>query len=118
MTEEKAVELFKKYVRILRLESWDIRFQWKVRADDMNINDSVGCNTYKHTSRQSIIQMLDSVDFNNTLFEYDYEVTLVHELLHIKFADVDDSGDQLRDKLMHQLINDMAIALVACSREA
>lgn len=116
MTEEKATELFNKWARIFRLESWDIRFQWRVRVGDMNMENALGCTSFRHESRQAIVQMLDPVDFDNALFEYDYEKTLVHELLHIKFADLDDTGDPLRDKLTHQMINDLAIAFVACER--
>lgn len=116
MTEEKATELFEKWRKILHLEAWDIRFKWKVRARDMNLPDSVGCTTFNNISKQAIIHMLDPVDFENDLFEYDYEKTLVHELLHLKFADLDDSGDPLRDKLTHQMIDDLARAFVNAVR--
>lgn len=112
MTEQKATELFEKWRKILHLESWDIRFKWKVRERDMRLSDSVGCTTFSHESRQAIIEMLDPIDFENDLFQYDYEKTLVHELLHIKFSDLDNSGDPLRDKLTHQIIDDIARAMV------
>lgn len=116
MTEREANELFYKWSGILHLEAWDVRFQWRVRARDMNIADALGCTSYKHESHQAIIQMLDPVDFENDLFQYDYEKTLVHELLHLKFADLDDSGDPLRDKLTHQMIDDLARAFMDAVR--
>lgn len=116
MTEQKANELFKKWVKILQLETWDIRFQWCVCDRDMSMADSVGCTQYKHTSKQAIVQMLDPVDFDNDLFEYDYEKTLVHELLHLKFADLDDSGDALRDKMLHQMVEDLARSFMSAVR--
>lgn len=116
MTEEKATELFEKWRKILHLEAWDIRFQWCVRGRDMNIADALGCTSYRHESHQAIIQMLDPVDFENDLFQYDYEKTLVHELLHLKFVDLDDSGDPLRDKLTHQMIDDIARAFMDAIR--
>lgn len=112
MTEQRANELFRKWVAILQLGCWDIRFQWCVRDRDMNLSNSVGCTSFNHESRQAIVQMLDPVDFQNDSFDYDYEKTLVHELLHLKFSDVDDSGDPLRDKMTHQLIDDLARAFV------
>lgn len=117
MTEDKAIELFNKWVHVFRLENWDIKFQWKTRERDMDLKESCGCVKYLHQTRQAVVQMLDPVDFSNNLFEYDYEKTLVHELLHIKFADLDDSGDPLRDKLVHQMIDDLAKAFVECSKE-
>lgn len=116
MTEEKATELFEKWRKILHLEAWDIRLQWCVRGRDMNIVDALGCTSYRHASHQAIVQMLDPVDFENDLFQYDYEKTLVHELLHLKFADLDDSGDPLRDKLTHQMIDDLARAFMDAIR--
>lgn len=116
MTEQKATELFEKWRKILHLEAWDIRFQWCVRTRDMNIADALGCTSYKHESHQAIIEMLDPVDFENDLFQYDYEKTLVHELLHLKFADLDDSGEPLRDKLTHQMIDDLARAFMDAIR--
>ena len=112
MTEQKANELFRKWAAILQLRYWDIRFQWCVRSRDMNLADSIGCTSFNHENRQAIVQMLDPVDFESDLFEYDYEKTLVHELLHLKFSDVDNSGDPLRDKMTHQLIDDLARAFV------
>lgn len=112
MTEKHANELFNKWVKRLHLESWDIRFKWKVRSANMALSDSVGCTTFNHTSKQAIIEMLDPIDFDNDLFTYDYEKTLVHELLHLKFADLDNSGDPLRDKLTHQLIDGLAKSFV------
>ena len=116
MTEEKATELFEKWRKILHLEAWDIRFQWCVRGRDMNIADALGCTSYKHESHQTIVQMLDPVDFESKLFNYGYEKTLVHELLHLKFSDIDDSGDALRDKILHQLVDDLSRAFVASAR--
>lgn len=117
MNEEKAKQLFNKWVRILHLEPWNIQFQWKVRKENMNLADTVGATTYLHSMRQAIVQMIDPIDYPVSPFEYDYEKTLVHELLHLKFSDLDDTGDQLRDKLTHQMIDDMAKALVNAYRE-
>lgn len=117
MDEQKAKALLRKWVSILGLESWDIVFRWKLRANDMAIPDSLGCAQFTFESRQAIIQMLDPVDFDNPDFAYDYEKTLVHELLHLKFAKIDDSGDALRDKITHQLIDDLARAFVKCKEE-
>ena len=119
MTEKKANELFEKWRKVFHLESWEIVFQWCVRRPYMNDSepDSMGCTTFDMVSRQAIIQMLDPVDFHDGLFSYDYEKTLVHELLHIKFAELDYSGDTLRDNLTHQMVNDLAKAFVAVSRE-
>lgn len=116
MTEEEANRLFKYWVKVLHLEDWEIVFKWKVRANDMNLEKSVGCNSYNETDGSSLIQILDEDEYNNDLFPMDYEKTLVHELLHLKFAFLDDSGDAIRDSMTHRLINDMSKALVEARR--
>lgn len=83
----------------------------------MNLQDCMGCTSFLHESHQAIVQMLDPVDFDNDLFSYDYEKTLVHELLHLRFSDLENSGDPLRDKLTHQLIDDLARAFICASKD-
>lgn len=117
MTEQEATRLFEKWRKILHLEAWDIKFQWCVRGRDMNLQDCMGCTSFLHESHQAIVQMLDPVDFDNDLFSYDYEKTLVHELLHLRFSDLENSGDPLRDKLTHQLIDDLARAFICASKD-
>lgn len=94
MTEQEATRLFEKWRKILHLEAWDIKFQWCVRGRDMNLQDCMGCTSFLHESHQAIVQMLDPVDFDNDLFSYDYEKTLVHELLHLRFSDLENSAQQ------------------------
>lgn len=116
VTEAIARKLLDRWVRILHLEEWNINFQWKVRAKDMIGQDCIGCTSANVVSRQAIIQMIDPVDFENPDFPYDYEKTLVHELLHLTFWDMDDTGDDLRDKLIHIMVDRMARALVTAER--
>lgn len=118
MTEQEATRLFEKWRKILHLEAWDIKFQWCVRGRDMNLQDCMGSTSFLHESHQAIVQMLDPVDFDNDLFSYDYEKTLVHELLHLRFSDLENSGDPLRDKLTHQLIDDLARAFICASKDS
>lgn len=119
MTKEKAIQLFDKWVHILHLEGWHISFEWKVPGHCMNVEESVGATKYQHSTGQAIVQMVDPEDYpKDTPFPYDYEKTLVHELLHLKFADLDDTGDNLRDKLTHRLVDDLAVAFIEASKEA
>lgn len=116
MTEEKAKELLNEWVKRLHLEEWAINFQWRVLEKDMTIKESIGCTSANVVSRQASIQMIDPVDYPDSHFDYDYEKTLVHELLHLVFWDMDDTGDELRDKLTHIMVDRMAKALVSAKR--
>lgn len=117
MTEKEANILFEKWKNMLHLEDWDIKFQWSVRADELP-EDVCGSATYVFERKMAIVKMISEVDYTNELFPYDYEQTLVHELLHLKFAAIDDSENALQNKLVHQLIDDMAKWLVNASRNA
>ena len=114
MTEEKAQMLFEKWVNILDLGSWNIHFEWSVKEKDMPEEDTTGYTQYLHTKKQAIITMLDPADFeiDNEYFNYDYEQTLVHELLHLKFSDIEDSENELQNKLLHQLIDSLAKSFI------
>lgn len=116
MTEEKATALLHEWINRLHLEEWAIAFQWRVLAKDMNEAECIGCTSANIVSRQAIIQMVDPVDYPDSPFEYDYEKTLVHELLHLVFWDMDDTGDDLRDKLTHIMVDRMARALIDAKR--
>ena len=117
LTEAVARKLLDKWVKILHLEEWRIDFSWCVRARDMACKDALGATTANAISRDASIQLLDPIDHDPATFiPYDYEKTLVHELLHLTFWDMDDTGDNLRDHLTHVMVDRMARALVAAER--
>lgn len=115
MTEKEANALFEKWRKMLHLEDWEIRFKWSVRADDLPEN-VCGSTNYVFERKMAVVAMMNEVDYTNELFPYDYEQVLVHELLHLKFAAIDDSENALQNKLVHQLIDDVAKWLVNASR--
>lgn len=113
ITESEANELFRKWVKILLLNDWCIVFKWKVRKDQMTDPNCLGVTSYNHTSKEAIIEMLDEDDHLNTMFDYNYEKTLIHELLHLKFSNIDDTGDAMQEKMIHQLIDDLSKSFIA-----
>lgn len=119
MTERRAVELYNKWVNILRLQEWDIRFYWKVDPKRLAIPDSAGCSSYNSVCMQAVIEIadLDLYETDMKGFEVDYEQVLVHELLHLKFALIYDSAEGVHEEAMHRLIDQMANALVKANRE-
>ena len=117
MTEKEANIHFEKWTNRLHLEDWDIRFKWSVRADKLPEN-VCGNTSYVFERKMATIEMVNEVDYINELFPYDYEQTLVHELLHLKFAAIDDSENALQNKLVHQLVDDVSKWLVNASRNS
>lgn len=110
-TEQEAVALLNKWVKILELEHWILRFEWCVPPNDMRLKDATGVCTYQTSGRCAIIQMLDPHKVGPDMFYYDYEQTLVHELLHLKLH-MFDTDNSVADIVQHQLIDSLAHSFV------
>jgi hypothetical protein len=106
------------WVEVLGLESWTIKLVVDCSPNDMTLANVAGEAEWDATSRSAIIRILDPKDYGDRIVPFDPEKTLVHELLHLKFAMLDESGDNLRDRLTHQIIDDLAKALVRAKRDA
>ncbi len=106
------------WCEVLDLESWVIRVCDNCCfADFENINGYGEC-TYDLTHKTALIKLIDKkYVIENPLYEYDKETTLVHELLHCKFALIDNSGNDIVDRIIHQFISDFACALIKVKRE-
>lgn len=118
MTEERAKELFAKWVKILQLEEWDIRFHWRVDPKRMTLTDCAGCTSYNEVCRQAVIQIadFDLYEMDMQGFEMDYEQVLVHELMHLKMSILDDVKDKTQNRVVHVLVDGLARSLVRASR--
>lgn len=101
-------EILDKWCDILGLNGWSIRLYDECTPIQMS-NDSVeGEVEYDIVIKCATIRILDKkycVDRNSV---FNFEKTLIHELLHCKFALLDDTGDKLRDTLLHQYIDDLS----------
>lgn len=118
MTKEKAEDLFNYWLRILGIENWNIVFDWAVRKSNMVLEDTYGTCTYNREIQSAMIQIMDELDIGatDTLALFDYEVVLVHELLHIKFAWADNPVNDLEKALTHSLIQELAKSFVQIRR--
>lgn len=83
----------------LRLNDWNIEI---VRCDPWNLaqQNRISEVEYEEATKQAVIR----------LTYLSNEQSLIHELLHLKFCLLDDSGNQLQDRLVHQTIDDLAKA--------
>lgn len=115
--EATAFRMFAYWSSVLDLSRWSIKFQWRVKATEMNISDTFGCTSFNKVTRLAIVQIIDQDDVTEPMGEFNYEKTLVHELLHLKMAFLDDSGDDLRDTLTHAMIDDLAVSFVKARTE-
>ena len=108
--------LLEEWKSILHLEQWDIELK-RSRQRDFLEGDNQGEITFNKVECQAIIHILDPFDWVDTPFKQDMEKTLVHELLHIIYADFEpEDPNSLQYTLWHRSIDSMARALVSLKR--
>ena len=108
--------ILEKWQARLDLKDWTIKLRENVSPNDMQIPGVAGECTWDEIHKAATINIGNEKDYGNRIVPFDKEKTLVHELLHIKFCMVDNSGNELFDKLLHQLIEDLAKALIKAER--
>ena len=105
------------WLEILSLKNWEIKVQDNCVGCEFE-NVAYGECTYDLTRKFAIIKLLDEKYVaEDAFYKYDKEQTLVHELLRCKFALIGDSGNDIVDRVIHQLVNDFACALIKVKRD-
>lgn len=116
MAKPNLQKLLKKWQKILRLEDWDIQIRW-ARSYELAEASSVAENLRDVPNKRCDVRVLDPIDFVNSVWpERDYELDIVHELLHTHveaFAREFNGTDNLKE----QVIETLAKALVALERK-
>ena len=105
MTHE---QLLNKWCDILGLNDWSIKLYDDCTPLQMSSDAFAGEVEYDVTIKCASVRILNEKYCTDQVPPFQFEETLIHELLHCKFALLDDTGDQLRDTLLHQYINDLA----------
>ena len=110
--------LSNKWVSILQLNDWTIDFKYHCSPEEMTLDGVAGEAEYVESRKYATVRILNKSYYNETTIKYDFEQVLVHELLHIKFClfwnDADDNC--ISNRLLHQMIDDMAKSLVKAWR--
>lgn len=115
MTNKDGNKLLKKWVKILQLSDWKIDLQVDCDRDKMFSTNCEGCANITETIKVATIQIVDEKYYGSWTVPFNFEQTLIHELLHLKFRLLEDSGNSFQDRYMHQLIEEIAKALYAAS---
>ena len=102
---------------ILDLDDWTIKLNEDVSPNDMQMQGVSGECIWDEIHKAATINIINQKDYGDRILPFDKEKTLVHELLHIKFCMIDNSGNELFDKMLHQLIEDIAKSLIRTKRE-
>lgn len=114
MKEHK--DLLREWKARLGLYDWRIVVEDNCRPEDMTLQDCAGCVEWTEGIKTAKIQMIDPRFYGDRLVPFDYEKTLVHELLHLKTSLISSNCGDLQERVTHILIDDLARALVAAKR--
>lgn len=108
--------LMKEWQKRLSLQDWRIVLYDDCSPDDMHVDESSGCVQWQESTKTACIQILDPKYYGERVVPFDFEKTLVHELLHLKFCMLYSRDGSLRERLVHQMVDDFSRALVDAKR--
>ena len=112
---QTGIDLLNEWTTRLGLKDWLVILFDNCNPEDMVLDNSDGCVSYEETTRAAKIQIVDPEKRQSGLRPFNYEETLVHELLHIKLCLLERGENwenKLQLRLLHQYIDDLARALV------
>lgn len=110
-------QLMAEWQKRLGLHDWQLVLCDTATAADLP-DKKRGSVEYVESTKQAAVVILGEEEAkDDELFPYDREKTLVHELLHLKFCLLDNCGNDLQERIVHQLVDDLARALVDAKRE-
>lgn len=114
---ENEVKLLNKWKARLGLYDWRIELRTKMKPQDMMMENVAGCTDWSESIKTARIEIIDPEYYGERIVPFDFEKTLIHELLHLKFSFWCQNENDIGDRLMHQIIDDLARAFVDCNGE-
>lgn len=97
MNEKKAQEMLEKWMRRLSLDGWRVTLKVNVLPCDMTLEEACGEAEWAEPIKVATIRILDERCYGERNEPFFFETTLIHELLHLKFSLLDNSGNDLQD---------------------
>lgn len=107
--------LLKEWQEILLMQDWRITIEDMCSLDEM-VGTS-GDVTFTECHKCAHIRIIDPKYYGNRVIPFDYEKTLVHELLHLKLSLVQNDVSPLQERVVHQIIDELARSFVALKRK-
>lgn len=111
------MKTLKYWQKKLNLNDWRIKLNKDCKASEMLQGDYCGQCELDEVSKAAIISIISKAEYGDGMIPYDYEKTLLHELLHLKFCLLDDNGDTVQGRVLHQIIDEFSRILVELRRK-
>ena len=113
---KKHNALLSEWQNRLGLADWRIKLCPKCKPEEMVMEIVAGCTVWNETLKTARIEIIDPSYYGKRIVPFDFEKTLVHELLHLKTCLVSDNVPELQVRMMHQMIDDLARAFIDAKR--
>lgn len=116
------IELLREYQEKLRMMDWDLYLKTDCTTEDMSDENWVAQCNHHTVHRIAYINMLSEQEMINRGYikdnlKLEMESSLVHEMLHAKFAIPQGNVDKGSFDVIHQNIEDLAVALVCAKHD-
>lgn len=109
-------KLLREWQKRLGLDDWRIKLVDNMNPEDMMLENVSGDVDWSESIKTARIEIMNPKFYGKRIVPFDYEKTLVHELLHLKLCLVSDKVDEFQTRYMHQIIDDLARAFVDAKR--
>ena len=76
------------------------------------MSGGAGCTEWSEAVKTARIEIIDPEYYGERIVPFNFEKTLIHELLHLKMSFWCQNDDNVEDRVMHQIIDDLARAFV------
>lgn len=103
--------LLEKWQKKLSLQEWRIKLVTHLHPEEMSVSNAVGFTDWSESIKTARIEIMNPTFYGERIVPFNFEKTLVHELLHLKFSFWCQDENNISDRLMHQYIDDLARAL-------
>jgi hypothetical protein len=105
---ERALELVHEWKNRIGLRDWDVKVDI-VRYFELIDEEALATVTYKVSKKQAVIKLRDPNDIEpNKHFPINMEMSIIHELLHLHFAPLGITADNLHEE---HAVNALTLAL-------
>ena len=120
LNDKVVNDLLQEWKERLGLQDWAIAVRYNCKIEDMEL-EGAGETDWNNINKCGTIKIISKEEYgSDRILDYDFERILVHELLHCKFGVIDITDrtyeSHVADELRHQLIDDLARALVMAKR--
>ena len=107
-SKKEAFKLLKEWQNTLDLNDWTITMDL-LDLEEVGNGKAYQETEYEESVKAAVIHVAryeQLADYNKKLFNF--ERTLIHELLHIKFCLLDDEENSLQSRVLHQIVDDLS----------